>query len=243
MTETAADRRAAAVAHSPAAHSSLPGPRNPLCTIVFCLVIPSSHLFLSPSRCILRSCVIRPHAHPWPGTPAGPGALRHIFRRCPPGCAHASGLLLTPPRAMRCEPALCGSMIASSRQTGHLGTVSVAMASSRHPSPRPRCLPHSGTRIPCPPSGLRPPPLRAYIHCNSQAFRPSEILCRCAAPVLLFSLLHSAAARPCPAPILQSPIRRSSHVASRPLRLSSDAGRRAGSVNSGQNFLSEKNHK
>ena len=68
--------------------------------------------------------MIRPHAHPWPGTPAGPGALRHIFRRCPPGCAHASGLLLTPPRAMRCEPALRGSMIASSRQTGAMPTSS-----------------------------------------------------------------------------------------------------------------------
>ena len=50
-----------------------------------------------------------------------------MFRRCPPGCARASGLLLTPPRAMRCEPALCGSMIASSRQTGG----SLALACSR----------------------------------------------------------------------------------------------------------------
>ena len=53
----------------------------------------------SPSRCILRSCLIRPHAHPWP---AGQAAPPHIY---PPGCARASGLLLTPPRVMRCEPA------------------------------------------------------------------------------------------------------------------------------------------
>ena len=56
------------------------------------------------------------------------------FRRCPPGCAHASGLLLAPPRAMLCEPALCGSMIASSppnRCYAHLlGTVAVAMSES-----------------------------------------------------------------------------------------------------------------
>ena len=65
------------------------------------------------------------------------------------------------------------------------------MASSRHPSPRPRCLPHSGTRIPFPPSGLRPPALCTY----SQGFRLSEVLCCCVAPVLLLSLLHSAAAR------------------------------------------------
>ena len=38
-----------------------------------------------------------------------------MFRRYPAGCAHASGLLLTPPHAMRCEHALCGSMIATSR--------------------------------------------------------------------------------------------------------------------------------
>ena len=105
MTEPAADRPSLTP-------RPRPGPRNPLYAFLYhCVlsrnIIPSSHLFLSPSRCILRSCVIRPHAHPWPRTPAGQAAPPHIFRRCPPGCAHASGLLLTPPRAMRCEPALC----------------------------------------------------------------------------------------------------------------------------------------
>ena len=57
--------------------------------------------FLSPSRCILQSYLIRPHAHPWPKTPAGQAAQQPI----------------TPARAacelrMRCAPALCGSMIA-----------------------------------------------------------------------------------------------------------------------------------
>ena len=65
-----------------------------------------------------ESCVTCPHAHHWPRTPAGQAAPPHIFRRCPPGCAHVSGLLFTPPRAMCCEPALCCSMIASSRLTG-----------------------------------------------------------------------------------------------------------------------------
>ena len=71
--------------------------------------------FLSPSRCILRSCVIRPTPTP------DLGHLRAKRLRCTftagalpcPGCAHASGLLPRPPRAMRCEPALCCSMIAS----------------------------------------------------------------------------------------------------------------------------------
>ena len=84
----------------------------------------------NPSRCTLRSrqCVIRRHAHPWPATHAGQSAPRHIFRSSPPGCqcARASVLLLTPPRAMRCEPAPspCGSMIASSRLTGAMPTSS-----------------------------------------------------------------------------------------------------------------------
>ena len=80
----------------------------------------------SSSRCILRSCVIRPHAHRWPGAAgsAGQAAPTHIFRRCPPGCAHASGLLPTPPRENSCEPALCVSfaryaVFARHRPAGH----------------------------------------------------------------------------------------------------------------------------
>ena len=120
----------------------------------------------------MRSCAIR-QAHPCLRTPAGQAAPQHISRRCPPGCARASGLLLAPPRAMRCEPALCGSVIASSppnRRCAHLlGTVAVAMVSSRHPSPRPQEF-------------LARPALRAY----SQGFRLSEVLCRCVAPVVVF---------------------------------------------------------
>ena len=120
--------------------------------------------------------------------PASQAAPPHSFRRCTPGCAQASGLLLTPPRAMRCErPALCCSMIASSRagQTGAIRHCGRGDASSRHPSPR--CLPHSGTRIPCPPSRL--PVSRIF------GFRLSGVLCRCVAPVLLcrcFTLLPHA---------------------------------------------------
>ena len=60
--------------------------------------------------------------------------------------------LFTPPRSMRCQPALrcTGSMIASSPWPGQphrcyahlLGNVALVMASSHRPSPRPRCLPH-----------------------------------------------------------------------------------------------------
>ena len=140
MTEPAADRPSLTP-------RPRPGPRNPLYAFLYhCVlsrnIIPSSHLFLSPSRCILRSCVIRPHAHPWPRTPAGQAAPPHIFRRCPPGCAHASGLLLTPPCAMRCEPALCCSIIASSRLTSAMlqrRSCSRQFASLRTPPPC-RCL-------------------------------------------------------------------------------------------------------
>ena len=66
------------------------------CAVVFCLEILFRAVTRpSPSRCTLRSCVISPYAHPWPRTPADQ-------------VAHASGLLLTPPRAMRCEPDLFG---------------------------------------------------------------------------------------------------------------------------------------
>ena len=66
----------------------------------------------SPPRCILRSCVIRPHAHHCLGHLRAKRLCR-TCSRCPPRCgAHASGLLLTPPRATRChcaaaQPMLC----------------------------------------------------------------------------------------------------------------------------------------
>ena len=55
------------------------------------------------------------------------------------------------------------------------------MASSCHPTPRLRYLPIAawGTWIPCPPSRLLPPALRAH----SQGFCLSEVLFRCIAPV------------------------------------------------------------
>ena len=155
--------------------------------------------FLSPSRCILRSCVIRPHAHPWPPTPAGQAApppithhTRAMFRRCPPACAHASGLLLTPLRAMRCEPALCGSMIASSRLTG-------AMPTSSPPWPwrwPPHVTHHHGhVAFPAHEFPARPAGSARVRFAQSSGFRLSEVLCRCVALVLLLFLLHSAAAR------------------------------------------------
>ena len=48
-------------------------------------------------------------------------------------------------------------MTASSSLTNAMPTSApsaVAMAPSRYPSPLPRCLSHTGTLIPCPPSGL-----------------------------------------------------------------------------------------
>ena len=134
LTEPAADRRPAAVVPSPTATLSRPEPGSPLYTFRYnCVlsrnIIPNrfSHApQASPSRCqcVLRSCVIRPHAHPWPRTrtpasQAAPHRVRSTFSAgaIPPaargggGCAHASGT----PRAMRCEAALCSCMIASSR--------------------------------------------------------------------------------------------------------------------------------
>ena len=72
-------------------------------------------------RCILRSAVGRSRG-------LGLGHLRTKRRhrnarqgstffhmcQCPHSCSRASGLLLTPPSAMSCEPAVCWRMIASS---------------------------------------------------------------------------------------------------------------------------------
>ena len=81
-----------------------------------------------------------------------------------------------------------------------LGTVAGAMNSSRHPSPRPRCLPARRHKISL--SAQRASPASA-----SRVSRLSEGLCPCEAPVMLLSLLHSAAARlpaqPCPEPTSQ----------------------------------------
>ena len=96
--------------------------------------------------------------------------------------------------------------------------------------------PKAGTRIPCPPSGLRPPALRAY----SQGFRLSEVLCRCVAPVLLcpcFTLLPHACLPPLSSAdlaVADSPLfarrRPAGRAATRPV-----AGQRAGSFNSEPN--------
>ena len=141
-----------------------------------------------PSRCILLSCVIRPHAHPWSRTPAGQALRRRLFAGALPDApthpACCSHLLAPCAVSLFCAAA---SVIASSR----LSCGMLVMASSHHPSSLPRCLsgPHSGTRIPCPPSGLHPPTLRAY----SQGFMRSNgpaLCCR-------------TRASPCPASILQ----------------------------------------
>ena len=160
----------------------------------------------SPSRCIF-AILCDPPAH---------------FRRCPRGCCHASGLLRTPPRTMRFEPALCGSMIPPNRCYAHLlGTVAVAMASSRHPLPRPRCLPHHrhtnsmclwwerlGGRSPAGSDRQR----LAHIHRDYASRRP---MCSTGPSLFRFSLCCCRRACPCPAPILQSPNRRTSHAARR----------------------------
>ena len=125
-------------------------------------------------------------------TPAGktaPPQVRAIFRRCPPGCVHASGLLLTPPRTLRRVSTLrgsgSGSMIASSppnRCYAHLlshhgycdGLVTSSITAATV------AFPTAGTRMPCPPNGLRLPAHRAH----SRGFRLSEVLCHGVAPVL-----------------------------------------------------------
>ena len=86
MTEPDADRRPAAVAHSQAAPPSRPragyvhfGPAGPGVQLRLSRnIIPSNHLFLILSRCILRSCVIRPHAHPCPNTCGPSGSAAHF---------------------------------------------------------------------------------------------------------------------------------------------------------------------
>ena len=147
----------------------------------------------------------------------------------------ALGLRLAATRAMRCGPALCGSTM----HAHLLGTVVVAIASSRHRGPRPRCLPHS-RRIPCPPGGLRPPALRAY----SQGFRHSEALCRCVAPgrscqcscpcftLLTHACLLLSSADPAVADS-HLPARRRPAGRRRATRTLPVAGRRAGYVNYG----------
>ena len=118
-----------------------------------------------------------------------------MFRRCPPGCARASGLLLTPPRAMRCEPAVRqhDCFFPPNRcYAHHLGTVALAMpgllTSPITTATLPPPLRHTNS-LPA----QRPPPASA-----SRLFSgipPREMLCRCVAPVLLLFLHHSAAAR------------------------------------------------
>ena len=127
------------------------------------------------------------------GCQASQSAAHWHFLRCPPGCAHASNLnlLLTPPRAimMRCEPALCSSMTASSPPSlcyAHLpslGTVpvplpvAVEMASSRHQpsdSPLPRCAPppeaYEFSDRPAGQAPGRPRPLRLRLRAHSHNF-------------------------------------------------------------------------
>ena len=142
----------------------------------------------------MRSCVIRALAHsqPWPRTPADQAVPPHIFRRCPPGCTHASGLLLTPPRrprAMRCEPAPCGSMIASSRLTGAVPT-----SSATWPSRWPPHVTHHHGHV-TPPTQAHEFPVRLagpesapgrQRFCAHHRDSLSKVLCRCAARVLLF---------------------------------------------------------
>ena len=103
----------------------------------------------SPSRCILRRCVIRQHSQPRPSTPAGQEAPHHIQQvhsrvrsRIRPAAHTSSRHTLRACSVRHCS----GSMIASSppdqRYAHLLDSLAVAMASSRPPSPRPRCFPH-----------------------------------------------------------------------------------------------------
>ena len=79
-------------------------------------MIPSRHTFPALRVAFVILLQICPHRDsvklpPRPSRTPGDrkAAAPHGFRRCPSVCAQASGLLrLTPPRAMRCQPALCG---------------------------------------------------------------------------------------------------------------------------------------
>ena len=203
--------------HSPAMPPSRPGPHIPHFSVQLYFAtkynFELSHAPL-PSRCTVRSCVLRRtptlglrhlramrlrlkfSAGALPGAPAHPACCSHLR-----ACSVLQHDCFFPPN--RCYAHL-------------LGTVAVAMASSRHPSPRPRCLPHSGTRIPCPPSGLRP---QRFAHIlRDSASRGAVLMCSSGpAPVFASLCCRTRACRPCPAPVLQSPIRRSSHAATRPL--------------------------
>ena len=112
-------------------------------------------------RCILRcaSPALPSLAQDTCG-PSGSGA--HFRQGHPAVLSDASRLPLTPPRAMRCAPALCCSMIASSPPNRCYATSS---------APWPPCVIHShliaGKRIPCPPSAPPPFPLSA-LRCRTR---------------------------------------------------------------------------
>ena len=155
MTEPAADRRRpGAVAHFPAAPPSRHWPKEPIVHFPVHLRLVSKYNsepspFLGPSRCICDP--VRSAGTPTPGLGLRVGHLRANLKRLraaahfppsPPECTHASGLLLTPPRAMRCEPPLCCSRITSSSapnrcfaQPSGLSSADLAVAYSESDSP------------------------------------------------------------------------------------------------------------
>ena len=149
-------------------------------------------LSLSPSRCILRYCVIA--RTPTLGlrkiwTPAGqaapPPITRHtraMFRRCLPGCAPASGLLLSAHTSRRA---------CSVRQHDYFFPPNRCYAQHRGRGDGLLTLPITQAhQFPA-----RPAESARERFAQSQGFRLSEVLCRCVAPVQLLFLLHSAAAR------------------------------------------------
>ena len=137
-----------------------------------------------------------------------------IFRRRPPGCARASGRLLAPPRAMRCEPC-------SVRQ--------------RDCFSRPRCLPHRRHANFLP--AQRAPPTsapRTFAGIITEGFRLSAAAQHRSCSCPCFTLLP----RPCPAhAVVDSPLSARRRPAGRRRATRPVAGRWAhwaGSVNRGK---------
>ena len=213
LTEQAADLRLKAVAHSPqspAAPLSRPVPWNQLCSFLYSWflswnIILSHHTFLALSVAFCYGV--------WSASTPNLGLahlrakrLRTIFSRCTPGCAHASGLLLTPPHVIRCEPALCGTAAAA------------WLLLPRLTSAMPTCSTHWQWRWP-------PHATHHHGHVASPT-AGTRIPCRCVAPVL-FLLTACVAHHPvsCSSPLVQlcpSSSRRPAEPVSRPIDAASE---------------------
>ena len=191
---------------------------SPLYTILYnCAssrnTIPRSHMLLALRVAFRDSPARRPPLAQDTGGPSLNRLRRTFSAGALPGAPTASGLLLAPPRAMRCEPALCGS---GEKPTSSAplpwritndGLLTSPIATATLPPPP------QAHEFPARPAGSARQRF-AHIHRNSASDS------RCRAPILLLSLLRSAAARVPPLSsanlaVADSPLFASRHSAGR----------------------------